>query len=112
MATSATEAAILGSVLDLLTVPRKMLIDGNWVEAASGKTFAVFNPATGDEIARVAEGDKEDIDLAVAAARRAFETGPWPAMKPCDRGKLLWRLGELVEEHAGELAQLETLDNG
>ncbi len=109
---AATETAVLGSVSEFLAVPRKMLIDGNWVDAASGKTFAVLNPATGGEIAQVAEGDKEDVERAVAAARKAFEGGPWPAMKPCDRGKLLWRLGELVEEHGGELAQLETLDNG
>ncbi len=92
--------------------PVKMLIGGQWVESASGKTFETYNPATGKVLTHVAEGDAEDINRAVAAARAAFESGPWPKMTPSQRGRLLWRMAELIEEHADELAMLETLDNG
>ena len=92
--------------------PRKMLIGGKWVGAASGKTFPTFNPATGDVLAQVAEGDREDIDRAVKAARKAFETGPWRRMTPSERGRLVWKLADLMEAHLEEFAQLETLDNG
>ncbi|HET9109574.1 MAG TPA: aldehyde dehydrogenase family protein [Ktedonobacterales bacterium] len=92
--------------------PVKMLIGGQWVTAASGKTFETFNPATGRVLTQVAEGDAEDINRAVSAARKAFESGPWPKMTPSQRGRLLWRVAELIEEHADELAMLETLDNG
>ena len=91
---------------------RRMLIDGQWVEAASGKTFATPNPATGVVLARVAEGDAEDVDRAVRAARRAFDDGKWTRMHPAARERLLLRIAELIELHADELAQLETLDNG
>jgi phenylacetaldehyde dehydrogenase len=91
---------------------QKMLIDGQWVEAASGKTFTTVNPATGEVLADVAEGDREDVERAVRAARRAFETGPWPEMTPSQRGKLLWKLADLLEQHLDEFAELETLDNG
>ena len=91
---------------------RKMLIDGKWVEAASGKSFETPNPATGETLARVAEGDKEDIDRAVRAARRAFDDGAWLRMPPVQREGILLRIAELIEKHADELAQLETLDNG
>jgi len=89
-----------------------MLIGGQWVPAASGKTFATINPATGTVLAQVAEGESEDINRAVAAARKAFESGPWPKLTPSQRGRLLWKLAELIEQHADELAALETLDNG
>ncbi len=87
-------------------------IDGRWVPSASGKTFATINPATEEVLAEVAEGGKEDIDRAVKAARRAFESGPWSRMDACDRGKLLYRLADLIEEELEELAALESLDNG
>jgi acyl-CoA reductase-like NAD-dependent aldehyde dehydrogenase len=90
----------------------KMLIGGQWVESASGKTFETFNPATGKVLARVAEGEREDINRAVVAARKAFESGAWRRMSPAQRGRLLWKLAELIELHADELALLETLDNG
>jgi aldehyde dehydrogenase (NAD+) len=90
----------------------KLLIDGKWVEARSGKTFPTFNPATEEKIADVAEADAADVDLAVKAARKAFETGDWPKMDARDRGRLLHRLADLVEKHIDELAALETLDNG
>ena len=91
---------------------RKMLINGKWVDAASGKTFPTYNPATGEVLARVAEGDREDIDRAVKAARAAFESGAWPKMTPSKRGRLLWKLADLVEENLEEFAELEMLDNG
>src|SRR6202021_504887 len=80
--------------------------------AASGKTFPTYDPATGEVLSRIAEGDKEDIDRAVKAARAAFETGPWAKMTPSERGRLIWKIGDLIEKHLEELAQLESLDNG
>ncbi|MEM6329851.1 MAG: aldehyde dehydrogenase family protein [Planctomycetota bacterium] len=87
-------------------------IDGQWRDAASGKTFETVNPATEEVIAQVAEGDAADIDLAVQAARRAFDSGPWRTMDARDRGRLMYRLADLLEEEAENLAALETLDNG
>ena len=88
------------------------MINGKWVDAASGKTFATYNPATGEVLANVAAGDKEDINRAVKAARAAFETGPWSKISPSERGRLLWKLADLLEKHTEEFAQLESLDNG
>jgi phenylacetaldehyde dehydrogenase len=99
-------------VEEFTTVPRKLFIDGQWTDAASGKTFATPNPATGETLANVAEGDVEDINRAVRAARTAFEDGPWGRMTPSDRGRMIWKIGDLILEHAEELAQLESLDNG
>lgn len=87
-------------------------IGGKWLPAASGKTFATINPATEEPLAEIAEGDKADIDLAVDAARRAFESGPWATMDARDRGKLMYRLADLIEDEIDELAALESLDNG
>ncbi len=87
-------------------------IDGRFVPAASGKTFDTVNPATEEVIAQVAEGDKEDVDRAAKAARRAFESGPWKKMDARDRGRLIYRLADLIEEELDELAALESLDNG
>jgi phenylacetaldehyde dehydrogenase len=95
-----------------LAKKHRMLIDGKWVEAKNGKTFEVEDPATQEVIAHVPAGDKADIDQAVAAARKAFETGPWSRISPADRAKLVWRLGDLLEQHADEFAELEALDNG
>jgi phenylacetaldehyde dehydrogenase len=92
--------------------PLQLLIGGQWVPAKSGKTFDVFDPATGQPIAKVAEGDAVDIDAAVTAARRAFESGPWPQMSPLERSKLIYRLGDALEAHRDEFAALEALDNG
>ncbi len=90
----------------------RMLIDGQWVEAASGKTFTTFDPATEEPLAEVAAGDKEDVDRAVKAARKAFESGPWRRMTASERGRAIWKLADLIERHGEEFAQLETLDNG
>ena len=89
----------------------RMLIGSDWREAQSGKRFKTLNPATGDTLLEVAEGDAPDVDLAVQAARRAFE-GPWGKMSASERGRLLWKLGDLINAKASELAQLETLDTG
>ena len=103
---------LLRPVENFVSTPRKLLIDGNWTASASGKTFETYNPATGEVLARVAEGDATDIDTAVKAARRAFESGPWHTMTASARGKLLWKLADLIDQHTDELAQLESLDNG
>jgi phenylacetaldehyde dehydrogenase len=100
------------SVTGFVSKTGKLLINGKWVDAASGKTFATYNPATGEVLAHVAAGDKEDIDRAVKAARAAFETGPWSKISPSERGRLLWKLADLLEKHTEEFAQLESLDNG
>src|SRR3954463_1366871 len=92
--------------------PQPLFIGGKWQDSVSGKTFATTNPATGDTICQVAEGDKADIDLAVKAARKAFEDGPWPRMSAAERGRLLNKLADLIEQNKDELAALETLDNG
>src|SRR5580692_9374363 len=106
------EPQISRPVAQFMATPKKLLIDGKWLAAASEKTFEVKNPATGATIARAAEGDKADIDAAVRAARRAFESGPWPAMTPSERSKILWRIGDLISKYTDELAELESLDNG
>ena len=91
---------------------QKMLIGGKWVDSQSGKTFPTVNPTDGSVICSVAEGDKADVDLAVKAARTAFEDGPWARMDAADRGRLLNKLADAVEAHKDELAALESLDNG
>ena len=112
MSATATAPQIHNRVQEFIGSARKMLIDGKWVPAASGKTFPVYNPATGEVMAQVAEGDREDIDRAVKAARRAFESGPWSTMTSSQRGRLIWKLADLMEEHLEEFAQMESLDNG
>src|SRR3954465_15082958 len=89
-----------------------LLIGGKWLDSVSGKTFPTVNPATGETICQVAEGDKADIDLAVRAARKAFEDGPWPRMNASERGRLLYKLADLVEQNQEERAALESFDNG
>ena len=112
MATTISPAQLDARVAEFLDKPRKMLIDGKWVDAISGKTFPTYNPATGEVLAQVAEGDAADIDAAVKAARRAFDSGPWSRLTASDRGKLVWKLADLLERHIEEFATLETLDNG
>src|SRR5262249_40605946 len=91
----------------------KLLINGEWGEAASGQAFETINPATEEVLAEVAHGQTEDIDKAVKAARKAFDDdSPWRRMNASDRGRLIWKIAELIEQNADELAMLETLDNG
>ncbi|TMQ72196.1 MAG: aldehyde dehydrogenase family protein [Candidatus Eisenbacteria bacterium] len=92
--------------------PVRLIINGEAVDAASGKTFTTVNPATEAPICAVAEAGAEDVDRAVKAARAAFESGPWPKLRPAERQRILWRLGDLIVAHGDELARLETLDNG
>ena len=92
--------------------PGKLIINGEPVDAASGATFETHNPATEELITTVAEAGAEDVDRAVQAARAAFESGPWPKMKPADRARVLHRLGDLILANADEIARLETMDNG
>jgi phenylacetaldehyde dehydrogenase len=91
--------------------PRKLLINGQWVEALDGETFETFDPGTGEVLAHVAHGKAADIDLAVKAARAALD-GPWSRLTPSERGRILHRLGDLIAENTDELAELESLDNG
>jgi phenylacetaldehyde dehydrogenase len=99
------------AVRNFLSQPHQLLIDGKWVAPVAGKTFSVENPANGDSISQVAKGEAADIDLAVRAAREAFE-GPWSKISASERGRLLWKIADLIEQNADELAQLESLDNG
>jgi phenylacetaldehyde dehydrogenase len=93
--------------------PHELLIDGDWVPAASGETFETINPATEQTLASVAHGSAEDINRAVKAARKAFaDDSPWRRMNASDRGRLIWRIADLIEDNADELAMLESLDNG
>ena len=109
---TATPLQMQDAVSQFLATPRKLLIDGRWVAASSGKTFDSIDPATGEVLARVAEGDRADIDAAVKAARRAFESGPWAKMSASERGRIIWKIADLLEQHTEEFAELETLDNG
>jgi phenylacetaldehyde dehydrogenase len=107
-----TEVRSSSAVSSFLASEHKMLINGRWAPAASGKTFDVFNPATGEVIAKVPSGDTPDIDEAVRAARAAFEGGPWRALTVSKRGQLLWKLADLLEARTEDFAELESLDNG
>jgi phenylacetaldehyde dehydrogenase len=112
MTTTIEPPQLLPSVRNFLSTPKRLFIDGQWVDPASGRTFATCNPATGEPLCQIAHGGKADIDSAVRAARRAFSTGPWPTARPSQRERVIWRIAELIEEHSEEIAQLETLDNG
>ena len=112
MVTAMPGVHLEGKVQEFISKPRKMLINGKWVEAASGKTFPTYDPSTGEVLARIAEGDREDINRAVKAAREAFDHGPWPRLTASERGRMIWKLGDLIEQHLEEFAELETLDNG
>src|SRR5260370_36523655 len=92
--------------------PTKLLINGRWVDRTAGKTFPTINPSTGEVSAQVAESEAPDVDKAVKGARAAFEKGPWRKMSASQRGVLMNKLADLIEKHADELAQLESLDNG
>src|SRR5215472_5123784 len=93
--------------------PGKLLINGQWIEG-SGKSFDTVNPATGEVLTKISEASAKDVDSAVAAARKAFDdpAGAWRKISASERGKVLWRIADLVEKNIDELAELETLDNG
>ena len=112
MATALSSVPLETKVASFIAKPRKMLINGKWIDSASGKTFPTYNPATGKVLAHIAEGDREDIDRAVKAARAAFVTGPWSRLTVSERGRLIWKLADLLEENLEEFAELEMLDNG
>ncbi|CAL5443085.1 unnamed protein product [Camellia sinensis] len=105
-----------GSSESFIKIPeikfRKLFINGNFVDSISGKTFETIDPRTGEVIARVAEGDKDDVNLAVKAARDAFDNGPWPRLPGCERRRIMMKYADLVDEHAEELAALDTIDAG
>ena len=102
----------ISAVKDFLSKSQKLLIDGKRVDAASGETFEVLDPSNNSLLTNVPKGSKEDIDRAVKAARNAFENGPWRKITVSERGKMIWKLADLIEERTEEFAQLETLDNG
>ena len=108
----AAQPAPSAGAVSFLGRPARLLIGGEWVESASGKTIPVFDPATGEIISTIADADRTDVDRAVAAAREALEQGPWPRMRPAERQALIWRLADLIERHADELGELESIDNG
>ena len=112
MATAVSPASMHKGVEEFIGKPRRMFINNQFVPSASGKTFPTYNPATGEIMAQVAEGDREDIDRAVKAARKAFENPAWADMSPSQRGRLIWKLADLLEAHTEEFAQIESLDNG
>ena len=108
-----TSAAATQQRVDaFLKGPHKLLIDGEWVDATSAETIAVYNPANGEEIARVQAANKQDVNRAVSAARKAFDTGPWRKMTPAQRSRLIYKLADALEAAADEFALIETLDNG
>jgi phenylacetaldehyde dehydrogenase len=107
-----TAPTIDPQVAAFLAKGHQLLIDGKWQAAQKGETFATENPATEETLAHVAKGTAADVDLAVAAARRAFDEGPWSRISPSERGKLLWKFADAIEERSEEFAQLESLDNG
>src|SRR5215471_928384 len=100
------------AIKSFIAKPKKLFIDGQWVEAASGKTFSTIDPATEQVICEVAEGDREDVNRAAKAAHKAFYEGEWSRMIPGAREALLFKWADLVEANADMLAELESLDNG
>jgi phenylacetaldehyde dehydrogenase len=112
MSATANASQLHSHVQQFLGKPLKMFIDGKWVEAASGKTFPTYDPATGEVMVQVAEGDREDINRAVKAARKAFDGGAWSDLTASERGRLIWKLADLIEQNLEQFAQLESLDNG
>ncbi|NIQ04023.1 MAG: aldehyde dehydrogenase family protein, partial [Nitrospinaceae bacterium] len=110
--TTATIPEPLSEVQGFLKSPQKMLIGGQRVDSASGETFEVTDPSNNKVLTRVPKAGEEDIHRAVVAARKAFEAGPWRKITVSERGRLLWKLADLIEARTEEFAQLETLDNG
>ena len=121
---AARRSAPSGEMTDFMTVtldrdvetftraPRQLFIDGKWADAASGKSFETPNPATGETLAHIAEGDAEDVNRRSGPHARHSSPDRGRRMTPSERGRIIWRIGDLILEHADELAQLESLDNG
>lgn len=107
-----TSTLPLAPQIDVALPERKLLISNCWLASKSGRTFPTINPSTDEEICQIAEADADDVEEAVQAARAAFEHGPWPKMRASERGRLLYRLADLIEHNADQLAALESLDNG
>ncbi|HKI33838.1 MAG TPA: aldehyde dehydrogenase family protein, partial [Gemmataceae bacterium] len=112
MATATATQGKLRPVQPPAVKDQPLFIGGKFVNGSSGKTFPAINPATGATICQVAEADKTDVDLAVKAARKALDSGPWGRLDAADRGRLLFKLADLVEARAEELAALESLNCG
>ncbi len=108
----ATVAEAASPAARFMAQRKLMLINGEWVDARSGNSFEVLDPADGELVSHVPAGEAEDVDLAVAAARAAFEDSEWSRMTASDRGRIVWRIGDLILEHADELAAIESIDNG
>jgi phenylacetaldehyde dehydrogenase len=111
-AVDSSPTTLRSDVRDFIARPKHMFIDGQWVPSASGRTFDTVDPATGHAITTVPHGQAEDVDRAVAAARRAFESGEWRSVTPAQRQRLLWKIGEGILARAEQFAQLESIDNG
>ena len=107
-----TAAELDSRVVDFVSAPKQMFIDGQWVDALSGQRFDTVDPATAEVITTVPRSGVEDVDRAVRAARRAFDDGPWPGITPAERQRVMWRIAEGITARADQFAQLETLDNG
>ena len=112
MVVAEREAKLLDPVRDFLKEPKKLLIGGEWTDAASGATFATIDPATDQPLAEVPLAGAEDVDRAVAAAREAFDDGRWSEIDPRKRAKVLFVIADAIEEHAATIGQIDTLDNG
>jgi phenylacetaldehyde dehydrogenase len=112
MATIPVDSRVNSKTAEFFPRQHRMLIDGRFVLAASGKTFPVYNPATGEVVAQVPEAEAEDVNRAVAAARRAFDDGPWSKMSTSQRGQLIWKVADLLEANLEEFAEIESIDNG
>jgi aldehyde dehydrogenase (NAD+) len=102
----------LGTAPQIEIKPGRLFIGGRWVEPSSGQFFPSLNPATGETLTQLADGDARDADAAVEAAGRAFESGAWAEMSAAERGKILWKIGDLIDRHSEAIGTLETLDNG
>jgi phenylacetaldehyde dehydrogenase len=113
MATIPVDSRLNSKTAEFFSRQHRMLIDGRFVLAASGKTFPVYNPATGEVVAKVPEAETEDVDRAVIAARRAFDEGPWTRkMSNSERGQMLWKIADLLQANLEEFAEIESFDNG
>ena len=112
MATIALDPRLDKKTSDFIAQKHRMYVDGKFINAASGKTFSVYNPATGEVMAQVPEAEAVDVDQAVRSARRAFDEGPWHRMSASQRGRLMLKLADLMEQHLEELAEIESMDNG